>query len=276
MGYFHIQLGNVLLSSSIPLIALLEGFCTFRILRKASIVSSSIIRKGRNETAIIGMLLLSSVIISSSLYVLWEVLLSSRMQTVDATVGSVTITSLIIASGWGVARGKCHPLETSLFLAYSTLCIYQIFAISTLILKGRCTTLEQVVSPSFVRFARTISNRPPENESLLELLESIPSPIAVSLSYRVALFAFVGRNSLLTGLKSPMAKVLSILPCRKGSFALFLWLGPLIAVIMYTSLLYEHFRLANNLTGLAWRWVSLYGTIIFHISDVQSRTSDAA
>lgn len=219
----------------------------------------------------IGLLVMSASVISSSVYFLWRIMTFPGIGNVDATLIGVTITCAVFLCGWGIGSGKGNPVESSLLFAYVVLGIYQIFtdympsspnptapsaptpSPSTdyfppfpPIVMASYTTLLHVLSalPSIIHSAFTF---------LLAALSTITPSVLISLAYR--LFVFYASTRIIPAVRESGARALSQEASLEDSdgagrlLGLLSWFSPTILIGVYTSLLLQHFASTSSSPG---------------------------
>lgn len=256
---------------SIPVFQLCEGFCSLLVIQAAGQISRWLVNRSRGDTWMIGLLVMSASVISSSVYFLWRIMTFPGIGNVDATLIGVTITCAVFLCGWGIGSGKGNPVESSLLFAYVVLGIYQIFtdympsspnptapsaptpSPSTdyfppfpPIVMASYTTLLHVLSalPSIIHSAFTF---------LLAALSTITPSVLISLAYR--LFVFYASTRIIPAVRESGARALSQEASLEDSdgagrlLGLLSWFSPTILIGVYTSLLLQHFASTSSSPG---------------------------
>lgn len=281
-----------LLRWSTPIFQLVEGFCSLLVIQAAGQITRWLVnRGGRTDTWMIGLLVMSASIISSSVYFLWRIARFPEISNVDATLIGITITCAIFLGAWGIGGGKGNPVESSLIFAYIVLCIYQIFTDYQPshpleppppppqpadfppfppIIMASYTTLMHAVSvlPSTIHAAFNF---------VIAALSTITPSVIISLSYR--LLVLYASTRIIPAVRESGARALSQEASLEDSdgagqiLGLLNWFSPSILIAVYTSLLMQHFASSGGDGGPAdwwtsqggdacgnfWRWINVAG-----------------
>lgn len=113
---------------STPVFQLTEGFCSLLLIQAAGQVTRYLVNTSdAGDGWMIGLLIVSGSIISSSVYFLWRISTFPDMDSQDAILIGIAITCAFFLCCWGIGSGRGNVVESSLLFAYITLCIYQIF-----------------------------------------------------------------------------------------------------------------------------------------------------
>ncbi|MCJ1361555.1 hypothetical protein MMC16_000655 [Acarospora aff. strigata] len=286
-----------LLRWSTPVFQLCEGFCSLLVIQAAGQITRWLVNRGRrSDSWMIGLLVLSASIISSSVYFLWRVTKFPEISNVDATLIGVTITCAVFLCAWGIGSGKGNPVESSLLFAYVVLCIYQIFTDYQ-----PSSPTEPMPPPSqaadFPPFPPIIMAT---YSTLIDLLATLPSTIhaifnfttaafstitpsvIISLAYR--LFVLYASTRIIPAVRESGARALSQEACLEDTdgagqvLGLLSWFSPSILVAVYTSLLMQHFATTSaengggelwisqggDAGGNVWRWINVGGTMALY------------
>ncbi|KAI9879557.1 MAG: hypothetical protein M1830_006094 [Pleopsidium flavum] len=282
---------------STPVFQLSEGFCSLLVIQSAGQMTRWLVnRGGRSDSWMIGLLVLSASVISSSVYFLWRVAQFPEISNVDATLIGVTITCAVFLCAWGIGSGKGNPVESSLLFAYVVLCIYQIFTDYQ-----PSTPTEPMPPPSqsadFPPFPPIIMA---SYSTLIDILATLPSTIhavfnfitaafstitpsvIISLAYR--LFVLYASTRIIPAVRESGARALSQEACLEDTdgagqlLGLLSWFSPSILVAVYTSLLMQHFATTSgeggggewwisqggDAGGNVWRWINVGGTMVLY------------
>ncbi|KAG9628281.1 ICE2-domain-containing protein, partial [Aureobasidium melanogenum] len=229
-----------LLRWSTPVFQLSEGFCSLLVIQAAGQITRYLVNREGGDGWMIGLLITSASIISSSVYFLWRITTFPELGNVDAILIGVAITCAFFLCVWGIGSGKGNPVESSLLFAYITLCIYQIF------------TDYQPSNPSQPVAVPTEPDFPPlppiimaSYSTLMHALSTLPSTIHTSFNF---LFA----------------AIMTITPS-------------VIISLAYRLLLMQHFASASadhpgewwtsqggDAGSNVWRWANLAGTMALY------------
>ncbi|KAJ5243698.1 hypothetical protein N7489_003794 [Penicillium chrysogenum] len=273
-----VALGNWdrLLRWSTPVFQLAEGFCSLLVIQAAGQITRWLVnRGGRSDSWMIGLLVLSATIISSSVYFLWRVLQFPEISNVDAALIGVSVTCAVILCAWGIGSGRGNPVESSLLFAYIVLCIYQIFTDYQ-----PSHPVEQIPSPSQVGdfpHCLQLSWRP--FNVITAVFSAVTPSVLISLAYR--LLVLYASTRIIPAVRESGARALSQEASiddtdAAGQVLGFLsYFAPSILIAVYTSLLMQHFASTSqamggsgewwstqgNGGGNPWRWINLACTI---------------
>ncbi|KAL9102591.1 MAG: hypothetical protein Q9163_002271 [Psora crenata] len=283
-----------LLRWSTPVFQLCEGFCSLLVIQAAGQITRWLVnRSGRSDSWMIGLLVMSASIISSSVYFLWRVSRFPEIGNVDATLIGITITCAVFLCAWGIGSGKGNPVESSLLFAYVVLCLYQIFTdykssapVEPLtppppapdfppfppIVMAPYTTLMQVLSvlPGAIHAGFNF---------IAAALSTITPSVIISLAYR--LFVLYASTRIIPAVRESGARALSQEASLEDSdgagqiLGLLSWFSPSILITVYTSLLMQHFASTSgegngdwwtsqgggDTGGNLWRWINVAGTM---------------
>ncbi|KAI9789673.1 MAG: hypothetical protein M1816_005848 [Peltula sp. TS41687] len=257
-----------LLQWSTPVFQLVEGFCSLLVIQAAGQISRWFVnRGGRSEGWMMGLLVMSGSIISSSVYFLWRIAKFPGIGNVDATLIGVTITCAVFLGAWGISSGKGNPVESSLLFAYIVLCIYQIFTDfhpSTPPTSTPTSTspppqpafppFPPIVMASYSTLIHALSTLPSTIHSaftfITAALSTITPSVLISLAYR--LFVLYASTRIIPAVRESGARALSqeaSLEDRDGAgqlLGLLSWFSPTILIAVYTSLLMQHFASTSS------------------------------
>ncbi|KKY25501.1 putative ice2 family protein [Phaeomoniella chlamydospora] len=249
----------------------------------------------------IGLLVFSATVISSSLYFLWRVLQFPDISHVDALLIGVAIASAFFLCAWGTVSGRGNVVESSLLLAYIVLCIYQIFTDFQPSHPTRVTDSHQQASPDFPPFPPIIMA---SYTTLMQLIHNLPGAILSAFNFLTAAFATVTPSVLVSlayrlfvlyaafrivpAVNESGARGLSKAPSLEDTnganqfLAFISWFSPTILIAVYTSLLMQHFATTMGpesettgalaswwygssqpsvVDGNLWKWINLAGTM---------------
>ncbi|PVH80590.1 ER membrane protein-like protein [Cadophora sp. DSE1049] len=282
-----------LLRYSTPFFQLAEGFCSLLVIQAAGQITRWLVNRGRSDLWMIGLLVVSGSIISSSVYFLWRIMNFPEIGNVDATLIGVTITCAVFLCAWGIGSGRGNPVESSLLFAYVVLCIYQIFT-------DYLPTSEPPpppAQPDFPPFPPIIMA---SYSTILYILSTLPSAVLsgftflyaafqtitpsviISLAYRI--FVFYAATRIIPAVRESGSRALSQEPSLEDSdgagkiLGLLSWFSPSILVAVYTSLLMQHFSTTSaegnqaewwtmqggDAGGNIWRWINVAATMALY------------
>ncbi|KAM0243000.1 hypothetical protein ACHAP5_007031 [Fusarium lateritium] len=292
---------NVLRYSG-PVFQLLEGFCTLLVIQAAGQLTRWLVNRGRSDTWLIVLLVLSSSIMASAVYFLWRVAQFPQIGNVDATLIGIAMTTAVFLCAFGIGSGRGNPIESSLLFAYIVLCIYQIF---TDYLPSEhadqahdqddpdsdIPPLPPIIMASYSTFLHMLSSLPYAVHSSLALLyaafQTITPSVIISLTYRSLVFYCATR--IIPSIRESGAQAMMQEPEWEdgetaSKFLGFLsWFSPSILIAVYTSLLLQHFSTSDgpdgwtlrggDVEGSNWQWANigltmvLYGVELYLSSD---------
>jgi hypothetical protein len=272
---------------STPLFQFLEGFCSLLVIQSCGQITRWLVNRERGDswmvsdgqvysdaaadTIEIGLLGLSSAILSSSLYFLWRITTFPELNTTDALLIGATITCVVILGSWGIFNGRGNPVESSLLFAYVTLCIYQIFtdyqpsvpkATATPAIQPEYPPLPPVIMATYSTLLYYLSSLPTAIHASFNffwaVVMTITPSVIISLVYRV--FVMYAAARIIPAIRESGARALSQEPSLEdsdeaGRFLGFLsWFSPSILIAVYTSLLMQHFSNLNGNGGAPNPW----------------------
>ncbi|KAI1816353.1 ICE2-domain-containing protein [Poronia punctata] len=280
---------NVLCYSS-PLFQLAEGFCTLLVIQAAGQISRWLVNRGRSDTWVLTLVMISASIIASALYFLWRVALFPSISNIDATLIGVTVTSAVFLCAIGISTGRGNPVESSLLFAYVVLCVYQIFTDYVQSPEAQAAALEQaasqpefpplppIIMASYSTFLHILGSLPSAVSSSLTFLhaafQTIAPSVMISLFYRIIVFYCATR--IIPAVRESGAQALMEEPSLDDSdganklLGVLSWFSPSILIAVYTSLLLQHFSASDNegwtlregdAGGNTWRWINIAATM---------------
>lgn len=275
-----VTLGNWdrLLRWSTPVFQLVEGFCSLLVIQAAGQITRWLVnRGGRSDSWMIGLLVLSATVISSSVYFLWRVLQFPEISNVDAALIGVSVTCAVILCAWGIGSGRGNPVESSLLFAYIVLCIYQIFTdyqpshpveqIPSPSQAGDFPPLPPIFMASYTTLMHALSLLPSIIHALFNVITAVFSAVTpsvlISLAYR--LLVLYASTRIIPAVREAGARALSQEASLDDSDAAGQVLGflsyfsPSILIAVYTSLLMQHFASASQAMGGSGEWWSSQG-----------------
>ncbi|CAG8881788.1 unnamed protein product [Penicillium nalgiovense] len=250
-----VALGNWdrLLRWSTPVFQLAEGFCSLLVIQAAGQITRWLVnRGGRSDSWMIGLLVLSATIISSSVYFLWRVLQFPEISNVDAALIGVSVTCAVILCAW----------------------VLEVVAET----QSKAPSSLPISCSASIRSSRTISHRTPWNKYPRPRSAVTPS-VLISLAYR--LLVLYASTRIIPAVRESGARALSQEASiddtdAAGQVLGFLsYFAPSILIAVYTSLLMQHFASTSqamggsgewwstqgNGGGNPWRWINLACTI---------------
>ncbi|KLJ11215.1 hypothetical protein EMPG_13495 [Blastomyces silverae] len=272
---------DTLLSWSTPFFQLAEGFCSLLVIQAAGQITRWLVnRGGRSDSWMIGLLVMSASIISSSVYFLWRVLQFPGISNVDAALIGVAITCAVFLCAWGIGSGRGNPVESSLLFAYVVLCIYQIFtdykSSSTSTAEPPSSSpaqtpefppLPPIIMASYTTLMHALSTLPSIIHAAFSVVSAafsaVTPSVLISLTYR--LFVFYASTRIIPAVRESGARALSqeaSLDDSDGAgrfLGLLSWFSPSILVAVYTSLLMQHFASTSQAMGGNGEWWSNHG-----------------
>ncbi|KAJ5212687.1 uncharacterized protein N7498_004333 [Penicillium cinerascens] len=276
----RVTLGNWdrLLRWSTPVFQLAEGFCSLLVIQAAGQITRWLVnRGGRSDSWMIGLLVLSATIISSSVYFLWRVLQFPEISNVDAALIGVSVTCAVILCAWGIGSGRGNPVESSLLFAYVVLCIYQIFTdyqpsypvehVPSPSQAGDFPPLPPIIMASYTTLMHALSLLPSIIHAAFNVINAVFSAVTpsvlISLAYR--LLVLYASTRIIPAVRESGARALSQEASLDDSDAAGQLLGflsyfaPTILIAVYTSLLMQHFSSTSQAMGGNGEWWSSQG-----------------
>ncbi|KAH0543638.1 hypothetical protein FGG08_002076 [Glutinoglossum americanum] len=291
-----------LLRWSTPVFQLCEGFCSLLVIQAAGQISRWLVNRRRSDSWMIGLLVMSASIISSSVYFLWRITRFPEIGNGDATLIGVTITCAVFLCAWGIGSGRGNPVESSLLIyqfAYIVLCMYQIF--TDYLPSGSAPTsvplasspadfppFPPIVMASYTTLVHILSTLPSTIHSAFAFasaaLATITPSVIISLAYR--LFVLYASTRIIPAVRESGARGLEQEASLEDSDAagrllgLLSWFSPSILVSVYTSLLMQHFASSSangggepgewwrsqggDVGGGVWRWINVGATMALY------------
>ncbi|KAH6696977.1 ICE2 protein [Plectosphaerella plurivora] len=288
---------NTLRYSS-PVFQLMEGFCSLLVIQASGQITRWFVHRGRSDTWMIILLVLSGSIISTSLYFLWRVAHFPSISNVDGTLIGVTMTSAFFLCAYGMHSGRGNVVESSLLFAYIVLCVYQIFtdylpspeamaAEQLAAEEPEFPPLPPIIMASYSTLLHFLGNLPSAFHSSFTLLyaafQTITPSVIISLTYR--LFVFYCATRIIPALRESSAQVSFGESDSTSAFLSTLsYFSPSILIAMYTSLLLQHFTTSpgpdgwtlrgGDASGNIWRWINLAGTMSLYAVELYLGNDD--
>ncbi|KAI5784632.1 ICE2-domain-containing protein [Geopyxis carbonaria] len=280
------------LTVSTPIFQLAEGFCSLLVIQAGGQISRWLVNRTKSDTWMIGLLVMSGSIISSSMYFLWRITSFPDIGNIDATLIGVSVTCAIFLCAYGIGSGRGNPIESSLLFSYIVLCIYQIFTdykpstppptlekaefppFPPLVMDSYETLVTNIYAflPSFLREISTF---------IMSAWSTVTPSVIISLAYR--LFVLYASTRIIPAVRQsggarglnqePSVKDKEVMSRIAGFFG---WYSPTILIAVYTHLLLQHFEVVGG-NGLAagwvtgvpvgghiWRWVNIGATMLLY------------
>lgn len=284
-----------LLRYSTPVFQLVEGFCSLLVIQAAGQVTRYLVNGEGGDGWMIGLLVLSASILSSSFYFIWRITTFPGIDSQDAILIGIAITCAFFLCAWGIGSGRGNVVESSLLFAYITLCIYQIFTdyqpssdaapVPLPPSTDDFPPLPPVLMASYTTILQALSTLPTALHSafgfVVAAVKTITPSVIISLAYRLAVLYSAAR--IIPAVRESGARALSESPSLEdsdgvgGAMAFLSYFSPSILIAVYTSLLIQHFASASadhpgewwttqggEGGGNAWRWANLAGTMALY------------
>ncbi|KAL8741357.1 MAG: hypothetical protein Q9190_006031 [Brigantiaea leucoxantha] len=289
-----------------PVFQLSEGFCSLLVIQAAGQVTRWLVnRSGRSDSWMIGLLVMSASVISSSVYFLWRIAQFPEISNVDAILIGMAITCAVFLCAWGIGSGKGNPVESSLLFAYIVLCIYQIFTDyqpSHPVEQPSPTQATDfppfppIIMASYSTLMQALSMLPSAIHATFSFitaaLSTITSSVLISLAYR--LFVLYASTRIIPAVRESGARALSQEPSLEDSdgagqvLGALSWFSPSILIAVYTSLLMQHFASTSgngdagdwwisqggDAGGNLWRWINVAGTMALYALELNLGKED--
>nr|OQO20785.1 hypothetical protein B0A51_11191 [Rachicladosporium sp. CCFEE 5018] len=285
-----------LLRYSTPVFQLVEGFCSLLVIQAAGQVTRYLVNGEGGDSWMIGLLLVSASIISSSVYFLWRITTFPALDSQDAILIGIAITCAFFLCAWGIGSGRGNVVESSLLFAYITLCLYQVFtdyqpspastaAHAPLPTADSFPPLPPIIMASYTTVLQALSTLPTAVHSAFGFayaaIRTITPSVIISLAYRLMVLYSAAR--IIPAIRESGARVTSESPSLEDSdsvssaMTVISYFSPTILIAVYTSLLMQHFASASadrpgewwtsqggEGGGNAWRWANLAGTMALY------------
>ena len=286
-----------LLRYSTPVFQLTEGFCSLLVIQASGQVTRYLVNTSDNgDSWMIGLLVVSSSIIASSVYFLWRITTFPGLDSQDAVLIGIAIACAVFLAAWGMGSGRGNVVESSLLFAYITLCIYQIFTdyqpshplpeAPTPPDATEFPPLPPILMASYTTILQALSSLPSTLHSafgfMLAAVQTVTPSVIISLIYRLMVLYAAAR--IIPAVRESGARALSEDPSLEDSsegvqtlMGLLSYFGPSILIAVYTSLLMQHFSSASaDHPGEWWtsqggegggnisRWANLAGTMALY------------
>lgn len=292
---------------STPVFQIGEGFCSLLVIQAAGQITRWLVNRERGDSWMIGLLIMSASILSSSVYFLWRITTFPEISNVDAILIGAAITAAIFLCSWGIVSGRGNPVESSLLFAYVTLCIYQIFTdykpssppTTEASSQPALPPLPPIIMASYTTLLHVLSSLPTILHTSFNLMVgaimTITPSVIISLAYRV--FVMYASARIIPAIKESGARALSQEPSLEDDdetsqiLGLLTWFSPSILIAVYTSLLMQHFATSTNggagtdgtvggggewwtsqggdAGGNFWRWINLAMTMALYVVELR-------
>ncbi|KAF2872674.1 ICE2-domain-containing protein [Massariosphaeria phaeospora] len=297
------------LTYSTPVFQVGEGFCSLLVIQAAGQITRWVVNRERGDSWMIGLLVSSASVISTSVYFLWRITTFPEVSNVDAILIGVAITTAIFLCAWGIISGRGNPVESSLLFAYVTLCIYQIFtdyqpspgsvAASDAPSDPALPPLPPIIMASYTTLLHALGSLPTIAHTgfnlMIGAIMTITPSVIISLAYRV--FVMYASARIIPAIRESGARALSEEPSLDDDdettkvLGFLTWFSPSIIIAVYTSLLMQHFASGNGVDGSAvtgewwknqggdtggnfWRWVNLAVTMTLYAIELKISKGD--
>ncbi|KAF2745754.1 ICE2-domain-containing protein [Sporormia fimetaria CBS 119925] len=298
---------DTLLMYSTPVFQILEGFCSLLVIQAAGQITRWLVNRERGDSWMIGLLIASASVFSTSLYFLWRITTFPEINNIDAILIGAALTSAVFLCSWGIVSGRGNPVESSLLFAYVTLCIYQIFtdyqpspdsAAAAAESDPALPPLPPIILASYSTLLHALGSLPTIIHTAFNLMVgavlTITPSVIISLAYRV--FVMYASARIIPAVRESGARALSQEPSLDdeddaGKFLAFLtWFSPSILIAVYTSLLMQHFASGNGAgveggpewwtnqggatRGNTFRWINLLITMALYAIELKISKED--
>ena len=287
------------LQYSTPVFQVAEGFCSLLVIQAAGQVTRYLVNSSDGGDGwMIGLLIFSGSIISSSVYFLWRITTFPGIDSQDAVLIGMAITTAVFLCAWGIGSGRGNVVESSLLFAYITLCIYQIFTDYQPSTPTNYTPpaqpdttdfppLPPILMASYTTILQALSSLPSTLHSafgfMVAAVKTITPSVIISLAYRLTVLYAAAR--IIPAVRESGARALSDGPDSLEDshepvstlMGLVSYFSPSILIAVYTSLLMQHFASASSDHPGEWwtsqggegggnisRWVNLAGTMALY------------
>jgi hypothetical protein len=294
-----------LLLWSVPVCQLAEGFCSLLVIQAAGQVTRWAVNTENGDNWMIGLLVMSASIISSSVYFLYRITTFSDIDNLDAIFIGAAVTCAIFLCSWGIGSGRGNPVESSLLFAYVTLCIYQIFTNYQPDVQTESMTppeqpefppLPPIIMASYSTLMHMLSSLPSTIQSafhfIVAAVMTITPSVIISLSYRV--FVMFASTRIIPAVRESGARALSQEPSLDDDDGVGQIIGfasyfsKSIVIAVYTSLLMQHFASTGgsggpgewwtaqggDAGGNIWRWANLGLTMLLYAVELHIGKGD--
>lgn len=261
---------KILIEHSTPIFTILEGFCTLLVIQTIGQVLKLLSRKNENWMFI--QLVMSGIIITSSLYFLYQIYYYTFPESLTqiniinwSLIGSV-LTLAVVVGIYGIVSNRGSSIESSLMFSYMVYCLYFTFT----------NDLTALFGPT-----STCTNNSGIGDSIGGMIEGflykflngaflLPASIIIILTYRLGIFYAATRiipvlHNNNTAINKPHSKSKLLI------FTIYAY-APIIIIAVYTHLLMQHFYNTANTTAsysgysssMAWNWVNMFTTLTLY------------
>ena len=296
---FFIGGWDKLLRYSTPVFQLAEGFCSLLVIQACGQVTRYLVNTSDGGDGwMIGLLMFSSGVISSSIYFIWRATTFPGIDSQDAILIGMAITCAVFLCAWGIGSGRGNVVESSLLFADVTLCIYQSFTdyqpsnpttaqyAQQPNVQDNFPPLPPIIMASYTTVLQALSSLPSTLHSafgfMYAAVKTITPSVIISLVYRLTVLYAAAR--IIPAVRESGARALShgpdSLEDSEGVSTLMGFLSyysPSILIAVYTSLLMQHFASASSDHPGEWwtsqggegggnigRWINLAGTMALY------------
>jgi len=101
---------------SVPVCQLAEGFCSLLVIQAAGQMTKWAVNTESGDNWMIGLLVMSASVISSSVYFLYRITTFPEINNLDAIFIGAAVTCAIFFCAWGIGSGRGNPVESSLLV----------------------------------------------------------------------------------------------------------------------------------------------------------------
>lgn len=102
---------------STPVFQVGEGFGSLLVIQALGQITRWLVNQEKGDIWMIGLLITSGSIFSSSTYFLWRITTFPEISNVDAILIGAAITCAIFLCAWGIGSGRGNPVESSLLVS---------------------------------------------------------------------------------------------------------------------------------------------------------------
>ncbi|KAK4610666.1 hypothetical protein CLAFUW4_14102 [Fulvia fulva] len=254
-----------LLRYSTPVFQLAEGFCSLLVIQASGQVTRYLVNQSdAGDSWMIGLLMVSSSIIASSVYFLWRITTFPGLDSQDAVLIGIAIACVVFLAAWGIGSGRGNVVESSLLFAYITLCIYQIFTdyqpsrplpeVPLTPDVAEFPPLPPILMASYTTVLQALSSLPSAIHSIFGFMvaavSTVTPSVIISLMYRLMVLYAAAR--IIPAVRESGARALAEDPSFEESsegvqtlMGVLSYFSPSILIAVYTSLLMQHFSSAS-------------------------------
>ncbi|KAF2849012.1 ER membrane protein-like protein [Plenodomus tracheiphilus IPT5] len=284
---------------STPVFQLAEGFCSLLVIQAAGQITRWVVNKERGDSWMIGLLVASASIISTSVYFLWRITNFPAISNVDAILIGVAITTAIFLGGWGIISARGNPVESSLLIFTDYQPSPGSVAATNVSSDPALPPLPPIIMASYTTLLHAMASLPTIAHTGFNLMVgavmTITPSVIISLAYRV--FVMYAAARIIPAIRESGARGLSQEPSLDDDdetskiLGFLTWFSPSIIIAVYTSLLMQHFASGNGTDGSAvtgewwtnqggdaggnmWRWINLAITMGLYAIELNISNSD--